>query len=66
LARHGEFLQGDLEGIWTQGFILNSSRLLNDFRKIQYTWLDLLPRNMIDSWQDLNEIFAGNIQGMYV
>jgi hypothetical protein len=36
LARLWEFLQGDLEGIWTQGFFLNSSRLLKDFWKIQY------------------------------
>jgi hypothetical protein len=26
-----EFLQGDLEGIWTEGFFLNSYRLLKDF-----------------------------------
>jgi hypothetical protein len=31
LARLGEILQGDLEGIWTLEFFLNSSRLLNDF-----------------------------------
>jgi hypothetical protein len=31
LARICEFLQGDLEGIWTQGFFLNSSRILKDF-----------------------------------
>jgi hypothetical protein len=23
-------------------------------------WLDHLPRNMIDSWEDLKEIFTGN------
>jgi hypothetical protein len=28
--------QGDLGGICTWGFFLNSSRLLKDFRKIQY------------------------------
>jgi hypothetical protein len=41
LARLWEFLKGDLEGIWTQGFFLNSFRLLKDFRKIQYAmpWL---------------------------
>jgi hypothetical protein len=31
LARLGENLRGDLEGIWTWGFFLNSSRLLKDF-----------------------------------
>jgi hypothetical protein len=31
LARLWEFLQGDLEGILTQRFFLNSSRLLKDF-----------------------------------
>jgi hypothetical protein len=36
LARLWEFLHGDLEGIWTQGFFLNSSRLLKNFLKIQY------------------------------
>jgi hypothetical protein len=29
-------------------------------------WLDHLSRNMIDSWEDLKEIFMGNFQGMYV
>jgi hypothetical protein len=33
LARLGKILQGDLEGIWTHGFFLNSSRPLKDFRK---------------------------------
>jgi hypothetical protein len=36
LSRLWKFAQGDLGGIWTQGFFLNSSRLLMDFRKIQY------------------------------
>jgi hypothetical protein len=31
-----KFVQGDLGGILIQGFFLNSSRILNDFRKIQY------------------------------
>jgi hypothetical protein len=31
-----KFVQGDLGGILMQGFFLNSSRILNDFRKIQY------------------------------
>jgi hypothetical protein len=31
-----KFVQGDLGGILTQGFFLNSSRILKDFRKIQY------------------------------
>jgi hypothetical protein len=29
-------------------------------------WLDHLPRNMIDSWENLKEIFTGNFQGTYV
>jgi hypothetical protein len=29
-------------------------------------WLDHLPKNSIDSWEDLKEIFTGNIQGMCV
>jgi hypothetical protein len=29
-------------------------------------WLDHLPRNMIDNWKDLKEIFTSNFQGMYV
>jgi hypothetical protein len=29
-------------------------------------WLDHLPRNTIDSWEDLKEIFTGNFQGTYV
>jgi hypothetical protein len=29
-------------------------------------WLDHLSRNMIDSWEDLKEIFTGNFQGTYV
>jgi hypothetical protein len=37
LPRLWKFAQGDLGGIWTQGFFLNSSRLLKDFRKIQYS-----------------------------
>jgi hypothetical protein len=36
LPRLSKFTQGDLGGIWTQGFFLNSSRLLKDFKKIQY------------------------------
>jgi hypothetical protein len=36
LPRFWKFAQGDLGGIWTQGFFLNSSSLLKDFRKIQY------------------------------
>jgi hypothetical protein len=30
------------------------------------TWLDHLPRNTIDSSEDLKEIFTSNIQGTYV
>jgi hypothetical protein len=33
LPRLWKFEQGDLGGIWTQGFFLNFSRLLKDFRK---------------------------------
>jgi hypothetical protein len=29
-------------------------------------WLDHLLRNMIDSWEDLKEIFTDNFQGTYV
>jgi hypothetical protein len=29
-------------------------------------WLDHLPRNTIDSWEDLKEIFTDNFQGTYV
>jgi hypothetical protein len=31
-----KFAQGDLGGIWTQGFFLNSSGLLKYFRKMKY------------------------------
>jgi hypothetical protein len=31
-----KFVQGDLGGIWTHGFFLNSSRLLKYFRKMKY------------------------------
>jgi hypothetical protein len=34
LARLWKFVEGDLGGILTWGFFLNSSRLLKDFRKI--------------------------------
>jgi hypothetical protein len=29
-------------------------------------WLDHFPRNTIDSWEDLKEIFIGNFEGTYV
>jgi hypothetical protein len=29
-------------------------------------WHDHLPRNTIDCWEDLKEIFTGNFQGTYV
>jgi hypothetical protein len=29
-------------------------------------WLDHLPRNSIDCFEDLKEIFTGNFQGTYV
>jgi hypothetical protein len=31
-----------------------------------WVWLDHLPINVIDSWDDLQEIFIGNFQGTYV
>jgi hypothetical protein len=34
LPRLWKFIEGDLGGILTCGFFLNSSRLLKDFRKI--------------------------------
>jgi hypothetical protein len=36
LPRLCKFVQGNLGGIWILGFFLNSSRILKDFRKIQY------------------------------
>jgi hypothetical protein len=36
LPRLWKFAQGDLGVILTQGFFLNSSRILKFFRKIQY------------------------------
>jgi hypothetical protein len=33
LARLGEIVQGDLDGIWTWNFFLNSSTLRKDFLK---------------------------------
>jgi hypothetical protein len=36
LLRLWKIAQGDLGGIWTWEFFLNYSRLLKDFRKIQY------------------------------
>jgi hypothetical protein len=36
LPRLWKFTQGDLGGIWMQGFFLNSSRLLKYFRKMKY------------------------------
>ena len=29
-------------------------------------WLDLLPADSIGSWADLQKVFIGNFQGMYV
>jgi hypothetical protein len=37
-------------------YLVNSAR----------AWLDHLPRNIIDDWEDLNEIFTGNFDGTYV
>jgi hypothetical protein len=39
LPRLWKFAQGDLGGIWTQGFFLNSSRLLKYFGKMKYVML---------------------------
>jgi hypothetical protein len=36
IPRLWKFAQGDLGGIWTQGFFLNSSRLLKYFIKMKY------------------------------
>jgi hypothetical protein len=36
IARLWKFAQGDLVGILTSGFFLNSSRLLKYFRKMKY------------------------------
>jgi hypothetical protein len=36
ISRLWKFAYGDLGGIWTQGFFLNSSRLLKYFRKMKY------------------------------
>jgi hypothetical protein len=36
IPRLWKFAQGDLEGILTWGFFLNSSRLLKDFTKMKY------------------------------
>jgi hypothetical protein len=36
LPRLWKCVEGDLGGILTSGFFLNSSRLLKDFRKIKY------------------------------
>jgi hypothetical protein len=30
------------------------------------SWLDHLPRNVNDNWDDFWEIFTGNFQGTYV
>jgi hypothetical protein len=43
LPRLWKFVQGDLGGILTQGFFLNSYRILKDFRKIQYDMPWMLP-----------------------
>jgi hypothetical protein len=36
--------------------------LVNTFR----AWLDHLPRNSIDCWEELKEIFTSNFQGTYL
>jgi hypothetical protein len=37
-------------------YLVNSAR----------AWLDHLPKNVISGWDDLQEIFTSNFQGMYV
>jgi hypothetical protein len=49
LPRIWKFVDGDLGGILRWGFFLNSSRLLNDFRKIKYA----MPCNAMHPKQDL-------------
>jgi hypothetical protein len=47
LPRLGKFVEGDLGGILTWGFFLNSSRLLKDFRKYN------MPCHAMHPMQDL-------------
>jgi hypothetical protein len=43
LPRLWKFAQGDLRGILTQEFLPNASRLLKDFKKIQYAMPRIQP-----------------------
>jgi hypothetical protein len=40
--------------------------LLIYLAKSAMAWLDHLPRDVINSWEDLKENFTGNFQGTYV
>jgi hypothetical protein len=50
---------------WTTTFSTSNSSpiYLADLARVG---LDHLPRDVIDSWEDLKEIFTGNFQGMYI
>jgi hypothetical protein len=64
--------------IWLEDYHLacRASRADDDLFIIQFlpiylantarAWLDQLPRSMINFWEDLKEIFTGNLQGTYV
>jgi hypothetical protein len=64
--------------IWLEDYQLASrvGRADDDLFSIQFVpiyladmaraWLDHLPRNIIDRWEDLKEIFTNNFPGTYV
>jgi hypothetical protein len=64
--------------IWLEDYHLacRASRADDDLFIIQFlpiylantarAWLDQLLRSMINFWEDLKEIFTGNLQGTYV
>jgi hypothetical protein len=64
--------------VWLEDYHLTCSvgGVNNDFFIIQFlpiyladtsrAWLDHLPRNSIDCWEDLKKIFTGKFQGMYM
>jgi hypothetical protein len=45
-------------------FIIHFLRIY--FADTSKAWLDYLPRNLIDYWEDLKEIFTTNFKGTYV
>jgi hypothetical protein len=57
-------------------FMCRACRAYDDLFIIQFlpiyladtsrAWLDHLPRNLVDCWEDLIEIFTGNFQGTYM